>query len=103
MKAIKVRQGESLTFAFKYPNDADSVTFTVWDDEGTVIDVTETFTANVANFDIEAIIADVGTYNYGFTLNFASGNTNQLPDIKNCKGDCSFPEFIICEGVPEGS
>lgn len=102
MRSMKVRQNESLTFNFNHVG-AESVTFTVWDDDGIAIEETQDFTEGVAYFDIQSVLLDTGTYSYAFTLNYVNGNTNQLPDIKNCRGDCSFPEFIVCEGVPEES
>lgn len=101
---IKVRQGESLSFNFNYDNEADSVTFTVWDDEGTVeIQENEPLVDGVAAFNIEAVDLPVATYNYGFEIAYSNGNTKQLPDSTDCDGDCEFPELVVCEGIPEES
>ena len=94
MKAIKVRQGETFVVPVTITNaPAISVTFTVWDDGGIIIEQTALVSGGVATIDVGLVTQDVGSYSYGLTIEYADGNVNQIPDASKCSDDCGFPDF----------
>jgi len=105
MDKITVRQGETLQIPVTIDDStATTATLSVWDDEGVVIiEETGTFVDNETTIDAGVITQDVGEYNYGLQIEYSDGEIDSLPDSAGCDGDCEFPVFEICEGIPEGS
>lgn len=104
MDKITVRQNETFQLPVTIDDDtAVDVTLTVWNDEGVIISEPADFVNGEATIDAGIITQPIGIYEYSLDITFSTGEIDTLPDVTNCAGDCSFPEFEICEGTPEES
>lgn len=102
MEKITIRQYETLQIPVTIDDDtAEDITLTVWDDNDIILKQVATFVNGEATIDCDIITQPIGMYSYSLTVNFSTGEIDTLPDVTECNGDCSFPEFEICEGTPQ--
>lgn len=103
MDKITVRQNETFQLPVTIDDEtAESVTLTVWNSDGVIISEPAEFVNGEATIDAGIITSAIGLYQYSLDFVFSTGEIDTLPDVTNCDGDCSFPEFEICEGTPQG-
>ena len=105
MEKIIVRQGETFRrTATTTDVDVDSLTLTVWDEDNNILlEVTGEFIELSTVLDAGIIDIEIGEYNYGYTIEYSDGSVDIQPDASGCDGDCEFPVFEVCEGIPEES
>lgn len=100
-----VKQGETYQLPVTIDDDsALTATLNVWDDNSTIITVTDNFVDGEVTLDAGIITQPTGDYSYSVTIEYSDGTIDILPDSKECdEEECEFPTLTICPGTPEDS